>query len=107
MTYSLICSSGHPLKTWPTIRLDDSSVSSIKTLPSLVFKIDSKSLPTFLQCCFKTSSFLFTVSRDPNRLQASAYFATISSVFFSPPPPTIIGGEGRCIGLGLQYAFLI
>jgi hypothetical protein len=52
-------------------------------------------------------SFLFTVSVDPNKLHASAYFAMIFNVYRSPLPPTIIGGEGFCIGLGLQYAWLI
>jgi hypothetical protein len=55
-----------------------------------------------LQCSFKIFSFFLTVSGDPNRLHASAYFATILRVFLSPLPPTNIGGAGFCIGLGLQ-----
>jgi hypothetical protein len=37
---------------------------------------------------FQAFNFVFTVSGDPKRLQASAYFATIPSVLFSPDPPT-------------------
>lgn len=36
------------------------------------------------------------------RLQASAYWATSLSVFFSPLPPTMISGCGRLAGAGTQ-----
>jgi hypothetical protein len=52
-----------------------------------------------LYCSFRTSSFLFIVSIDPNRLHASAYFATILSLFLSPLPPTNMGGEGLCCSI--------
>ena len=41
------------------------------------------------------------------RLHTSPYFPTILRVCRSPVPPIIIGGEGFCTGLRLQYAFLI
>ena len=51
-------------------------------------------LHTFCSALLRPSSFHFIVSIDPNRLHASAYFATILSVFLSPLPPINIGREG-------------
>ena len=38
----------------------------------------------------------------PKTLHASAYRATSRSVFFSPPPPIMIGGRGRLSGGGMH-----
>jgi hypothetical protein len=42
-------------------------------------------------------------SGSPKKFEASAYWATILSVFFSPLPPIMIGMSPR-IGFGLLYA---
>ena len=50
-----------------------------------------QSRPTAAQCSRRIASFRATVSGVPNTFQMSAYWATIRSVFFSPPPPIMIG----------------
>jgi hypothetical protein len=49
-----------------------------------------------------------TGNQDGKSLEKlESYIQEILRVCRSPLPPIIIGGEGFCTGLGLQYAFLI
>ena len=53
------------------------------------------SRPTAAQCSARIAYLRAMPSGDPKTLQASAYWATSRSVFFSPPPPIMIGTLGR------------
>ena len=57
--------------------------------------ISSGSRPTSRQCWRRISYLRAIASGDPKTLHASAYWATSRRVFFSPPPPTMIGTRGR------------
>ena len=57
--------------------------------------ISSGSRPTAAQCSARIAYLRAIASGDPKTLQASAYWATRRSVFFSPPPPIMIGTLGR------------
>ena len=62
--------------------------------------ISSGSRPTSSQCRRSTSNLWWIAVGPPKTFAASAYWATRRSVFFSPPPPTMIGGRGRVIDWG-------
>jgi hypothetical protein len=65
-------------------------ISKIVTIPNKVNADIVSQYQEYMRdngASFKILSFLFTVSVDPNRLHASAYFAMIFNVYRSPLPP--------------------
>ena len=57
---------------------------------------------TFAQTETRSPETLLGELANPGQrpFQTSAYRATKGSVNFSPTPPTVIGGRGRCTGPG-------
>ena len=69
--------------------------SEIRTFWSVECSISSGSRPTAAQCSARIAYLRAMPSGDPKTLLASAYWATRRRVFFSPPPPIMIGTLGR------------
>src|SRR5581483_8484429 len=80
------------------------AVGAITRPPSRVLVIVEGSRPTSSQWRASTSSLCRIVGTSPNRLQASAYWATNRRVRRSPPPPTRIGMPPGRIGRGTLSA---
>ncbi len=73
------------------------------TVPSRVFVISAGSRPSRSQWPSSTPTRCLIRSTSPKKFDASAYWATIRSVFFSPLPPIMIGMSPRS-GCGLLKA---
>ena len=85
------------------LRSASSWVSAMITVPSRVLVISAGSRPSRSQWASRTPIRWRMRSGSPKKFEASAYWATIRSVFFSPLPPIMIGMSPR-IGFGLLYA---
>ena len=72
-------------------RTASASESRIVTLTPSVNSMSAGSRPTSSQCCLSTATLCVTTSSSPMPFHRSAYLATVRSVFFSPPPPIMIG----------------
>ena len=68
------------------------------TVPRRVFVISAGSRPSRSQWPSSTPTRCLIRSASPKKFDASAYWATMRSVFFSPLPPIMIGMSPR-IGL--------
>ena len=74
-------------------RSASASVERIVILQPTVRSIAAGSRPTSAQCARRISSLWATISGVPKTFHMSACWATMRSVFRSPPPPIMIG---RC-----------